>query len=239
MTARRWLLALYGAAVVVVTLQKGLHHPGNFLLFRGAFQRLVGGENLYATTPDYSGYLYSPTFAVLFAPFALPPPLFGLLLWNAANAFTLAGAVARLLPPRAAAVALGVAFLDVVRSLQNSQSNALMAGLIGAYFTLWLRWRSGGGSSGWRVRTTRQGGVAGALVSTLGLSTGPCTVTGCGAPVMPVIGLAFAGLSSSTITWMSELSMLAVWVVLGILAVGVVYLGWRTGAPAERSVTVP
>ena len=116
---------------------------------------------------------------------------------------------------------------------------ALMAALIGAYFVLWLRWRSGGGSSGWRVRTTRQGGVAGALVSTLGLSTGPCTVTGCGAPVMPVIGLAFAGLSSSTITWMSELSMLAVWVVLGILAVGVVYLGWRTGATAERGVTVP
>jgi len=116
---------------------------------------------------------------------------------------------------------------------------ALMAALIGAYFVLWLHWRDGGGPGGWRVRTTRQGGVAGALVSTLGLSTGPCTVTGCGAPVMPVIGLAFAGLSSSTITWMSELSTLAVWVVLGILAVGVVYLGWRTGAPAERGVTVP
>jgi len=129
-TARRWLLALYGAAVLFVTLQKGLHHPGNFLLFRGAFERLVGGENLYATAPDYFGYLYTPTFALLFAPFALLPPLFGLLLWNAANAFTLAGAVTRLLPPRAAAVALAVAFLDVVRSLQNSQSNALMAGLI-------------------------------------------------------------------------------------------------------------
>lgn len=130
MTARRWLLALYAAAVLFVTLQKGLHHPGNFLLFRGAFQRLVGAENLYATTPDYFGYLYTPTFALLFAPFALLPPLFGLLLWNAANAFTLAGAVTRLLSPRAAAVALAVAFLDVVRSLQNSQSNALMAGLI-------------------------------------------------------------------------------------------------------------
>ncbi len=116
---------------------------------------------------------------------------------------------------------------------------ALMAALIGAYFVLWLHWRDGGGPGGWRVRTTRQGGVAGAIVSTLGLSTGPCTVTGCGAPVMPVIGLAFAGLSSSTITWMSELSTLAVWIVLGALAMGVVYLGWRTGAPAERGVTVP
>lgn len=117
---------------------------------------------------------------------------------------------------------------------------ALMAALIGAYFTLWLYWRSGGGPGGsWRVRTTRQGGVAGAVVSTLGLSTGPCTVTGCGAPVMPVIGLAFAGLSSSTITWMSELSTLAVWIVLSALAAGVVYLGWRAGAPTEGGVTAP
>ncbi len=117
---------------------------------------------------------------------------------------------------------------------------ALMAGLIGAYFALWLYWRGGSGpGGGWRVRTTRQGGVAGTLVSTLGLSTSPCTVTGCGAPVMPVIGLAFAGLSSSTITWMSELSTLAVWVVLGALAASVVYLGWRTGAPAGRGVTAP
>src|SRR6266498_2229799 len=69
--------------------------------------------------------------------------------------------------------------------------------------------------------------VMGALIGAFGLSTGPCTVTGCGAPVMPVIGLAFAGLSSSTITWMSEMSTLAVWVVLGALAAGVVYLGWR------------
>jgi hypothetical protein len=110
----------------------------------------------------------------------------------------------------------------------------LMGVLIAAYFVLWLRWREGGGSGGWRVRTTRQGGVAGALVSTLGLSTGPCTVTGCGAPVMPVIGLAFAGLSSSTITWMSEVSTLAVWVVMGALAVGVVYLGWRVGGVTPR-----
>ncbi|PYO67012.1 MAG: hypothetical protein DMD71_08125, partial [Gemmatimonadetes bacterium] len=65
MTARRGLLALYSAAVLFVTLQKGLHHPGNFLLFRGAFERLVGGENLYATAPDYFGYLYTPTFALL------------------------------------------------------------------------------------------------------------------------------------------------------------------------------
>ena len=116
---------------------------------------------------------------------------------------------------------------------------ALMAALIGAYFALVFYRRDGAGAAGWGVKTTKRGGVAGAVVSTLGLSTSPCTVTGCGAPVMPVIGLAFAGLSSSTITWMSELSTLAVWVVLGALAVGVVYLGWRAGAPAGRGVTAP
>jgi hypothetical protein len=56
-------------------------------------------------------------------------------------------------------------------------------------------------------------------------------VTGCGAPVLPVLGLAFAGLSSSTIKWMSEMSTVAATIVLAGAAAGVVYLGWRAGAP--------
>src|SRR4030095_10026717 len=39
-----------------------------------------------------------------------------------------------------------------------------------------------------------------------GLSTGPCSVVGCGAPVLPVVGLVFAGLSSGTLALLSGLS---------------------------------
>ena len=106
----------------------------------------------------------------------------------------------------------------------------VMGLLFGAYFALWFYRRDAMAAPGWGVKTSKRGGVVGAFVTTLGLSTGPCTVTGCGAPVIPVLGLAFAGLSSGTIKWMSEMSTLAAAVVLAGVAAGVLYLGWRVGA---------
>jgi len=91
----------------------------------------------------------------------------------------------------------------------------------------------------WRpsTYTHRAGGVAGALVSVLGLSTGPCSVVGCGAPVLPVVALAFAGLSSGTVTMLSSLSRAAGAVTLVALLIGVVYLGWRVGPRPSRGPT--
>jgi len=106
-----------------------------------------------------------------------------------------------------------------------------MSLLFGAYFALWFYRRQSLAQMGWGARTGRQGGVLGALMSTLGLSTGPCTVTGCGAPVMPVLGLAFAGLSSGTITLLSEGSKVATWILLTAMTLGVAYLGWVVGQP--------
>jgi hypothetical protein len=53
---------------------------------------------------------------------------------------------------------------------------------------------------------------------------------GCGAPVLPVVGLAFAGLSSTTLAFLAGLSRVATPVILAGLALGVAYLGWRVGA---------
>ena len=105
---------------------------GNFEIFRAASHHLVTGDDLYAQYPDalQDQFKYSPTFALLFAPFAwLPWPL-ALFLWSALNALVLFVAVERLLPPRAALLALGTMLLEVVRAMQNAQSNALVAGLI-------------------------------------------------------------------------------------------------------------
>jgi hypothetical protein len=52
---------------------------------------------------------------------------------------------------------------------------------------------------------------------------------GCGAPVLPVIGLAFAGLSSTTIKWMSDVSTFGTAAVLLGLGAAVLWLGWRVG----------
>lgn len=106
----------------------------------------------------------------------------------------------------------------------------LMSLILGAYFALWFHRRDRLGSQGWGLRPSAQGGVLGVVSSVFGLSTGGCTVMGCGAPVLPVVGLAFVGLSSTTLKWMAEVSTVATWVVLVGMGLGVVYFGWRLGA---------
>jgi hypothetical protein len=113
-------------------LRDAARPSGNFEIFRSASQHLVSGLDLYAVYPEELAdrYKYSPTFALLFAPFAwLAWPL-ALFLWSALNALVLFVAVERVLPPRAAMLALACLHLEVLRAMQNAQSNALVGGLI-------------------------------------------------------------------------------------------------------------
>jgi hypothetical protein len=108
---------------------------------------------------------------------------------------------------------------------------AVMSLLVALYFALWAERRARFAVAPWGRGARGSGGVLGALGGIFGLSTGGCTVMGCGAPVLPVIGLAFVGLSSTTIKWMSDLSTIATALVLGGLAAAVVWLGWSLGEP--------
>ena len=110
----------------------------------------------------------------------------------------------------------------------------LLSLLVAAYFALWLERRSPGATA-WGMRAGGSGGVLGALGGIFGLTTGGCTVMGCGAPVLPVIGLAFVGLSSTTIKWMSDLSSLGTAAVMIGLGAAVLWLGWRVGDPTTAS----
>ena len=95
-----------------------------------------------------------------------------------------------------------------------------------AYFALWFYHRDQALRCGWTGKNSRRVGIAGALMSIVGLSTGPCSVMGCGAPVLPVIGLAFVGLSSGTLKLLAELSKFSTAVVLAAMTFGVAYFGW-------------
>jgi hypothetical protein len=97
--------------------------------------------------------------------------------------------------------------------------------LVGLYFALWHH-RRRRAALGWPARS---GSVAGALASILGLSTGPCSVMGCGAPVLPVVGLAFVGLSSTTLALLSRLSTTLTTALLVVLMVAVTVLAWSAG----------
>lgn len=109
----------------------------------------------------------------------------------------------------------------------------LTGALFGAFFALWAHGRDLAKAGACPARGWRAGGTAGAVGSVLGLSTAPCGVVGCGAPVLPVVGLAFEGLSSGTLGLLAGVSR---WttaaVMLGVIW-GVLHLGRRVGA-AER-----
>ena len=112
----------------------------------------------------------------------------------------------------------------------------LMALIIGAYFAVWFYQRDRLAPAGWG-RTSAQGGMLGAFSSVFGLATGGCTVMGCGAPVMPVVGLAFAGLSSTTLKWMAELSTVATATVFVGMGTGLLYLAWGAGAVSPPTIS--
>ena len=117
---------------VVGDIRSAAIPSGNFEIFRTAARHLVDGADLYAEYPaEHSDrFKYSPTFALLFAPLAWIPWPLALFLWSALNALVLFGAVERALPGRAGMVALLLLLLEVLRAMQNAQSNALVAGLI-------------------------------------------------------------------------------------------------------------
>jgi hypothetical protein len=118
---------------------------------------------------------------------------------------------------------------DLVRFL-------LLSLLFGAYFALVVRLRDGGSGKRPSAKFGRGGGVSGALASVLGISTGGCTVMGCGAPVIPVVGLAFVGLSSGALALLAELSRVATALVFTAATAAVVYLGWRTGGRELKGI---
>ncbi len=101
--------------------------------------------------------------------------------------------------------------------------------VFGSYFALWSYRRREGQVCGPGFKAARPAGVAGALTSVFGLTTGPCTLAGCGVPVLPIVGLAFTGLSSGTLALFTTLSRISIAVVLSAMALAVVWFGWRVG----------
>jgi hypothetical protein len=132
-----YLLLAAGAAVQAWLAPAG--RPGwtsynNFLIFRDAFARLVSGEGLYGLKPGGPAdvFKYSPTFALLFAPWAVLPLLPAMIAWNATNAVVLWLGLVRFPFPteRARTAALWLCALEQWGAHQHFQTNALIAGLL-------------------------------------------------------------------------------------------------------------
>jgi hypothetical protein len=106
----------------------------NFRIFKFSFYHLIHNQDIYRLFPDdhWDLYKYSPAFALSFGLLSWMPDILGLFLWNAINALCLFAGI-RLLPglsDEKKSFILLFCLLEMLLSIQNTQSNGLMAGLI-------------------------------------------------------------------------------------------------------------
>ena len=109
-------------------------HYNNFVIFKNSFKHLIDNENLYAAYPKEYGdyYKYSPAFALFMSLFYYLPDWLGLIFWNLLNSLVLFFSIKNLpgLNKLSKFFILFFIQFELITTLQNSQSNALIAGLI-------------------------------------------------------------------------------------------------------------
>jgi hypothetical protein len=131
---KRFIAAIYALTTLITTWQKyATGHDNNLRIFRASFFNLMAGRDLYALHPEqyYDYFKYSPTFALLMAPFAAVPELAAAMLWSFCNVFALFLAIQLLdLSQKQKALVYWLILVELVTSIQNFQSNALVAALI-------------------------------------------------------------------------------------------------------------
>jgi hypothetical protein len=105
----------------------------NYIVFKNSFYHLLACKDLYTIYPDaqWDLYKYSPSFSLFMGLIAWMPDWLGLMLWNLINALVLFFAIYKLpFTDKHKAFALWFILVSLITSLQASQSNALLAGLM-------------------------------------------------------------------------------------------------------------
>jgi hypothetical protein len=106
----------------------------NYLIFKSSFYHLKEGKDLYVLYPQehWDFYKYTPTFSVFFGALAATPDWVGLNVWNLLNALLLLIAIYYLpfFSDYKKGLMLAICLIELMTSMQNEQSNGLMAGLI-------------------------------------------------------------------------------------------------------------
>jgi hypothetical protein len=128
----RTVFWLYLVISIGVSIHKYLCcDPTNYKTFATSFWELVKGIDIYFPVPKIWDYKYSPSFSVLFAPMAVLPVFFGALVWTLINTFVFYFAIIKLkIDQKAKVFILWFIIFEFITSLQNFQSNILIAGLI-------------------------------------------------------------------------------------------------------------
>lgn len=139
---KRFLILLFSIVTVGITIQRyflpvnsdGWSGYNNFIIFKQSFYHLINGQDIYQLFlhEHQDLFKYSPTFALLMGVISPLPNFIGLLIWNGLNIGVFFYAFWKI--PFSNKNYRYFAFLfiliELITSTQNSQSNALIAGLI-------------------------------------------------------------------------------------------------------------
>jgi hypothetical protein len=112
----------------------------NYVIFKKSFYHLTNNQDLYISYPKehHDLFKYTPTFSVFFGLFALLPDWAGLNFWNLLNALLLLFAIYYI--PKINLFHKGlislIVLIELMTSMQNAQSNGMIAGLIVLSFGL-------------------------------------------------------------------------------------------------------
>jgi Protein of unknown function (DUF2029). len=148
-----FIFGVYLMVAVIAALLKisiDLHHtePGyiskvnNFIVYRNSFYHLIHHTELYGFMPAEQAdqFMYSPTFAILFAPFALLPKYVGVVIWCIFNSLILFFAIRLLqLDEGKKAFIYWFILVDLVSTIQNVQANPLVCALFVLTFVAFER----------------------------------------------------------------------------------------------------
>ncbi len=133
-----WLYFLIGILIAVqLLIEQQTINPtsfNNYRIFKNSFGFLINHENLYSAHPSFyfDLFKYTPSFSVLMIPFYYAPNWLGLCVWNVLNTMVLCVAIYSItkISEKKRAFILLFTLLEMITSLQNSQSNILIAGLL-------------------------------------------------------------------------------------------------------------
>ncbi len=143
----RILAAVTAILCVVISLQHYLYTPpsgsvdalhhythfNDYLIFKFSFEHLIHHRNLYITYSNeyFDLFKYTPTFALLMAPFPLLSNIAGIILWDILNAAVMFFAIRRFpfATREKALFTFSFVIIEAITSLQNFECNCLMTGL--------------------------------------------------------------------------------------------------------------
>lgn len=131
---QQFILCVYILVSVIATVHLYLIPEINFyVMYEFSFYHLIENKNLYPLYPkEYEDvFLYSPTFAVLMAPFAIFPTWLGIILWNLFNTLILFFSIQYLSISNEKKVLIWWFGLhEALTALQRTQPNVMITGLI-------------------------------------------------------------------------------------------------------------